>query len=480
MTIEHLMLGAAILLLASIVASKASGRFGVPALLVFLIIGMLAGSDGPGGIEFDYPRVAQSLGIVALVFILFAGGLDTRWPAVRSVLRESLLLSTVGVAVTAILVAFCSKFVLGFSFPEGMLLGAIVSSTDAAAVFGILRSKNLALPNRLKSLLEFESGSNDATAVFLTVGMIALISVPGFGATRFSLMFVQQMVVGTALGYGMGKLMIAVVNRIELEYEGLYPVLTLALALLTYALAAVAGGSGFLAVYLAAIVLGNSDFLHRRSLIRFHDGLAWLMQITMFLTLGLQVFPSRLPSVTGPGLLIAAFLMFIARPASVLLVLLRSALSWRERILVSWVGLRGAAPIVLATFPLLAGFANAGLMFDVVFFIVLTSALMQGTSLGWVAARLGLAGTGSSHIDPLELVSNGERDIIEMSIGATSPASGKRIVDLDLPPNTLILLVDRGGTHIIPGGGTTLRDEDHVLVLTPKSQVPDVRKAVTG
>ena len=480
MTIEHLMLGAAILLLASIVASKASGRFGVPALLVFLIIGMLAGSDGPGGIEFDYPRVAQSLGIVALVFILFAGGLDTRWPAVRSVLRESLLLSTVGVAVTAILVAFCSKFVLGFSLPEGMLLGAIVSSTDAAAVFGILRSKNLALPNRLKSLLEFESGSNDATAVFLTVGMIALISVPGFGATRFSLMFVQQMVVGTALGYGMGKLMIAVVNRIELEYEGLYPVLTLALALLTYALAAVAGGSGFLAVYLAAIVLGSSDFLHRRSLIRFHDGLAWLMQITMFLTLGLQVFPSRLPSITAPGLLIAAFLMFIARPASVLLVLLRSALSWRERILVSWVGLRGAAPIVLATFPLLAGFASAGLMFDVVFFIVLTSALMQGTSLGWVAARLGLAGTGSSHVDPLELVSNGERDIIEMSIGATSPASGKRIVDLDLPPNTLILLVDRGGTHIIPGRGTTLRDEDHVLVLTPKSQVPDVRKAVSG
>lgn len=274
--------------------------------------------------------------------------------------------------------------------------------------------------------------------------------------------------------------MIAVVNRIELEYEGLYPVLTLALALLTYALAAVAGGSGFLAVYLAAIVLGSSDFLHRRSLIRFHDGLAWLMQITMFLTLGLQVFPSRLPSITAPGLLIAAFLMFIARPASVLLVLLRSALSWRERILVSWVGLRGAAPIVLATFPLLAGFASAGLMFDVVFFIVLTSALMQGTSLGWVAARLGLAGTGSSHVDPLELVSNGERDIIEMSIGATSPASGKRIVDLDLPPNTLILLVDRGGTHIIPGGGTTLRDEDHVLVLTPKSQVPDVRKAVSG
>jgi cell volume regulation protein A len=261
MTIEHLMLGAAILLLASIVASKASGRFGVPSLLVFLIIGMLAGSDGPGGIEFDYPRAAQFLGILALALILFAGGLDTRWPTVRPVLRESLLLSTFGVAITAILVASCSKFVLGLTFPEGMLLGAIVSSTDAAAVFGILRSKNLSLPNRLTSLLEFESGSNDATAVFLTVGMIALISVPGFGPAGFGLLFVQQMAVGSALGYGMGKLMVAVVNRLKLEYEGLYPALTLALALLTYAVAAVAGGSGFLAVYLAAIVLGNSDFL---------------------------------------------------------------------------------------------------------------------------------------------------------------------------------------------------------------------------
>jgi cell volume regulation protein A len=204
------------------------------------------------------------------------------------------------------------------------------------------------------------------------------------------------------------------------------------------------------------------------------------MQIAMFFTLGLQVFPSRLPSVTGPALLIALFLMFVARPVSVLLVLLGSALTWRERVLVSWVGLRGAVPIVLATFPLIAGISKAGLMFDIVFFIVLTSALMQGTSLGWVAARLGLAGTGAPHIDPLELVSNGERDIIEISIGTTSPAAGKRIVDLDLPPNTLILLVDRAGTHIIPGGGTTLRNEDHVLVLTPKNQLPAVRKAVAG
>jgi cell volume regulation protein A len=281
-------------------------------------------------------------------------------------------------------------------------------------------------------------------AVFLTVGMITLISVPGFGFGGLVLMFAQQMVLGGALGYGMGKLMVYVVNRLELEYEGLYPAVTLALVLLTYSLASVAGGNGFLAVYIAAMVLGNSDFLHKRSLMRFHDGLAWLMQIAMFLTLGLQVFPSRLPSITLPSLAVALFLMLLARPAAVLLLLLRSSLGWRERVLVSWVGLRGAAPIVLATFPLLAGISKAGLMFDVVFFIVLTSALMQGTSIGWLSARLGLAQRSNQMpLDPLDLVSNGERDIVEFPIDAASPVAGKRIMDLELPPNTLVLLVER-------------------------------------
>lgn len=228
------------------------------------------------------------------------------------------------------------------------------------------------------------------------------------------------------------------------------------------------------------MVLGNSDFLHKRSLIRFHDGLAWLMQIAMFLTLGLQVFPSRLPSVTVPGLAIALTLMFLARPASVLLLLLGSTLGWRERVFVAWVGLRGAAPIVLATFPLLAGTAKSGLMFDIVFFIVLTSALMQGTSIGWIAGRLGLAQRiDHPRVDPLELVSNGERDIFEFSINMASPAEGKRIVDLELPPNTLVLLVDRAGTHIIPRGGTTIQQGDHLLILAAKDLMPAVRKSLS-
>lgn len=477
MAIQHLMLGAAILLLVSVIASKASGRFGVPALLTFLAIGMLAGSDGPGGIEFDYPHVAQSLGIVSLTLILFAGGLDTRWPNVRPVLRESLLLSTLGVGITALIVAACATLVLGLTLPEGLLLGAVVSSTDAAAVLSILRSKGVTLPGRLRSLLEFEAGSNDPMAVFLTVGVIALMTQPGFGPGRFVVMFVQQMVVGGILGYLMGKLMVFLVNGLELEYEGLYPVATLSLALLTYGLAAVAGGNGFLAAYLAAIILGNSDFIHKRSLIRFHDGLAWLMQIAMFLTLGLQVFPSRLPSIMGPALVIACVLIFVARPAAVLLLMLGSKLNWRERVLVSWVGLRGAVPIVLATFPLIAGISKAGLIFDVVFFIVLTSALLQGTTIGWVAARLGLARRAvMPHADPLELVSNGERDIVDIPIGPASLAVDRRIVDLDLPPNTLVLLIERGTTHIIPRGGTALRDGDHVLVLAEKRELPAVQK----
>jgi len=479
MAIEYVMLGVAALLLASIVASKASGRFGVPALLVFLAIGMLAGSDGPGGIEFDYPRAAQWLGIVALAFILFAGGLETRWPAVRPVLRESMLLSTLGVALTAVIVAGCARVVLGCSFLEGMLLGSIVSSTDAAAVFGILRSKNLRLRPHLRSLLELESGSNDPMAVFLTLGMIALIQTPGMGAAGFGFMFLAQMGVGGVLGYGMGRIMALVLNRLDLEFEGLYPAVTLAMVLLTYGLAAAAGGNGFLSVYAAAIVLGNSDFLHKRSLIRFHDGLAWLMQIAMFLTLGLQVFPSRLAAVATPGLTVAFVLMFLARPAAVLLLLLGSRLSWRERILVSWVGLRGAAPIVLATFPLIAGISKAGLMFDIVFFIVLTSGLLQGSSIAWVAARLGLLDHSPQPVvDPLELMSNGERDVVRFSVGASSPANGRRIVDLALPPETLVLLVERGGIYMIPRGGTALQQGDQVLILAARDQLPAVEQSL--
>jgi potassium/hydrogen antiporter len=299
--IEFILLAASGLLLLSVIASKAFGNMGIPALLLFLGIGMLAGSDGPGGIHFDDPWLAQSLGVVALTFILFAGGMDTEWATVRKVLGIGVGLSTLGVAVTAGLVGWFATTALQMSWLEGLLIGAIVSSTDAAAVFAVMRSRYVGLRGTLKPLLELESGSNDPMAVFLTIGMISLITGASDSAFDLVPMFIRQMVLGGAIGYGVGKLMVLLVNRLRLEYDGLYPVLTLSLVLFTYSGSTWLGGNGFLAVYLAGLMMGNSEFVHKRSLIRFHDGLAWLMQISMFLALGLQVFPAQLVPIAGQG-----------------------------------------------------------------------------------------------------------------------------------------------------------------------------------
>ena len=389
--LEHLLLGLSSLLLISVLASKASGRLGVPALLLFLFIGMLAGSEGPGGIGFDYPQLAQSLGVIALSLILFSGGLDTRWHTIRPVLAEGLALATLGVCVTAVLIAWFAAVVLHFSWLEGMLLGAIVSSTDAAAVFSVLRSRQARLQGRLTALLELESGINDPMSIFLTLGLITLLVHPGTSPFILLPMFLQEMVLGALIGYSVGALMTALIERIKLEYEGLYAVLTLALALFSYAMTASVGGNGFLAVYVTGLVVGSSDVRHKDHLIRFHNGQAWLMQILMFLTFGLQVFPSKILPIVGVGIILSLFLMLVARPASVFATLVPTRLSVKEKFFVSWVGLRGAAPIVLATFPVIAGVPRADMMFHLVFFIVLTSVLLQGTSLALVARWLGLS-----------------------------------------------------------------------------------------
>ncbi|MCL4823989.1 MAG: potassium/proton antiporter, partial [Anaerolineales bacterium] len=348
---NYVLIGASVILLISVLVSKIADRFGVPVLLLFLILGMLAGSDGLGGIYFDDPALAQIVGVIALILILFFGGLSTEWNQIRPVLKEGLLLSTLGVFITALIVGLFAGALLGLSLVEGLLLGSIVSSTDAAAVFSVLRSKGISLKGRIKSLLELESGSNDPMAIFLTIGLIQLITQPDLSPLSLIRFFIQQMLVGAALGYVMGRAILFLVNRLKLGYEGLYSVLMLALVFLTFGLTDLIGGSGFLAVYLAGIVLGHHDFIHKRSILRFQDGLAWIMQIAMFLTLGLLVFPSRLVPIIGIGMLIAAFLMFIARPVSVFIGLIPSALTWREKTFISWVGLRGAAPIILATFP---------------------------------------------------------------------------------------------------------------------------------
>lgn len=383
---------AAILLLAAVLASKLSARLGIPALLLFLVVGMLAGSDGPGGIYFDNAELAQGIGTVALAFILFAGGLDTEWQSIRPVVIPALSLALIGVLVTAGLVGIFAYLVLGLTPLIALLLGAIVSSTDAAAVFSVLRSRNIRLRGSLTPLVELESGSNDPMAVFLTIGLIQLITAPATQPVTLLWIFGQQMILGVVLGVAGGRAMVWILDKVKLESEGLYAPLLIGLVLLLYSANALLGGSGFLAVYLAGIVMRGFDFEKRTDLIRFQDGIAWLMQIIMFLTLGLHVFPSRLVPVILPGLFLSAFLILIARPISVFIALSPFHFDIRDKTFVSWVGLRGAVPIILATFPFLAGIPEADMLFNLVFFIVLTSILVQGTLISQVAGALRLTG----------------------------------------------------------------------------------------
>ncbi len=478
MQLEQIFLVGGILLLASIFASKATGRLGVPALLVFVVIGMLAGSEGPGGIDFDDPVIAQSLGVVALIYILFSGGMDTNWASVRPVLGSALILSTIGVGLTAVLVGLFATVILNFTLLEGLLLGSIVSSTDAAAVFAVMRSKGVSLRGQLKSLVELESGTNDPMAVFLTTALIGLLTLPDASVINLIPMFIQQMVLGALLGYFFGRLTVFVLNRINLDYDGLYPVVTIAAALIIYSATNLLGGNGFLAAYLSGLVIANSVFIHKRTLLRFHDGVAWLMQIAMFTALGLLVFPSQVLAVAGQGLLLSAFLILIARPISIFLTLIPFPLDLRSQTMVGWVGLRGAVPIILATFPLLEDIPANEHIFNLVFFIVLTSVLIQGTSIPLVARLLGVdQPLRSRPRPPLEFEPTAaiEGDLVEIEILPGSVAAGKRLVDLDLPPTALFVLLGRDQSFLVPRGDTRLEAGDIVTVLADDEALARVR-----
>ncbi len=471
-TIEWLLLLAGGLLIISILASKLSGLLGVPALVVFLAIGMLAGSDGVGGIYFDNAWLAQAVGVAAMAFILFSGGLDTPLARVRPVLGAGLALASLGVVLTSILAGLFAAWVLDLPVLVGLLLGAVIASTDAAAVFSILRSRSIRLRQPLEPLLELESGSNDPMAVILTVGLISLIT--GEASSLWSLagMIAMQLAIGALAGYGAGRLGVALLNGLRLRQEGLYPVATIALVAITYGGATVIGGNGFLAVYLAGIILGNQDFIHKNSLVRFHDGLAWLMQIAMFLTLGLLVFPSELAAVAGVSLAIAAFLILVARPVAVFISLSLSRLPRRDKLLISWVGLRGAAPIILATFPLVAGLPQAPMIFNVVFFVVLTSVFLQGTTIPVVARWLRLNASEPARVVP-SLREHISEHLLEIQLPAGAAAAGKRIIDLHLPRDVLLVLIERDGEHIVPTGSTELLAGDLILLAAQHDQDPE-------
>lgn len=471
-----IILAAGLLIFLGALAHRLSERIGVPALLLFLAIGMLAGSDGIGGISFDDPNAANSVGVFALSFILFAGGLDTDWGGVRPVLRRGLVLATLGVATTALLVGLFCRYALGFPLVEGLLLGAIVSSTDAAAVFAIMRSRRVKLKGDLKPLLELESGSNDPMAVFLTIVILGFATGTGTSWTAFLVSLVLNMSVGVLTGAGIGFLASAAFNRLRLAFEGLYPVLSMSVVLVTYGLCATLGGNGFLAVYVCGIVMGNREFLHKRGLTRFHDGVGWLMQIVLFVVLGLLVFPSRILPVAGAALAVSVFLMFAARPAAVFASLIGSSFSMRERALVAWTGLRGAVPVVLATFPYMAGYRHSDVMFDIVFFVVVLSALLQGRTLMAVARWLGVdAPLADKQKYPIEFEKTAGMDgeTLEIDIPPDSSVVGRPVSGIGLPEGVLILLIRRRSEFLVPKGRTLLEPYDTLLLMADRKALQE-------
>ncbi len=476
LTFENILLIGSVLFLISIIAGKTSFRLGVPTLIFFLIIGMLAGTDGIGKIEFNNPGIAQFIGIVALNFILFSGGFETDWKSVKPVFGMSFSLSILGVILTAVFLGIFIWQVTDFTLFEGLLLGSIVSSTDAAAVFSILRSKNVALKGHIRPMLEFESGSNDPMAYILTIMFLGMITGEVSSFALGVKLFFMQLVIGGGCGFLFGYFSKFVINRIKLDYDGLYPVLSITLMFLTYSLTNLAGGNGFLAVYLSALYLGNQNLLHKRTIMKMYDGLAWLMQIVLFLALGLLVFPSQIIPVVGAGLAISAFLMIVARPLACFICLAPFKIKTRVKWFISFVGLRGAVPIVFATFPLMAGIDKAGMIFNIVFFISLSSVLIQGTSIPRVAKWL--------HVDlPVNVKSVTPADVllaeslnsqmVEMTIASGYMAVGKKIVDLHFPQNVRIALIKKKGIYVVPDGNTLIGSGDVLFIIGTNREVLD-------
>jgi potassium/hydrogen antiporter len=446
-------------------------------LVLFLGLGMLAGSEGLGRIAFDSTVIAHGVGTVALAIILFDGGLRTSFTAVRTAAAPAFTLATAGVALTALLTALAAHLLIALPLLEALLLGAIVGSTDAAAVFAVLRSRGVSISERLSATVEIESGSNDPMAIFLTIGLLEVLVGRITDPVDLLILLVRQIGLGGLFGWIIGRSATALINRINLESAGLYPVLTAAAGLLAYGIPAVLGGSGFLSVYVAGIMLGNHALVFRRGILLFHDGAAWLAQITMFVILGLLSFPSQVVEVAAEGILLAFVLIFAARPVAVAAVLLPFRYGWRDITFVAWAGLKGAVPIVLALYPLMAGLPSGPLLFNIVFFVVLVSALLQGWTLPALPRRLGLhqAEKPRSPVT-LEITSlrTVDGDIVEYTVEPGTLAADRAVRELALPEGVVVALIARDQQLIPPRGSTVVRPGDHLFVVLR----PEVREIV--
>ena len=476
-----MILVAGALLALGIGASLVAGRLRVPGLLLFLGLGMAIGSDGLGLIPFgesvEDVELARTIGVIALVLILFEGGLAAGWSEIRPVLAPSLALAIAGTVITAVVVGLAAAWLLDFEVEEGLLLGSIVAATDGAAVFSVLRGSSI--DRRLARLLEGESGFNDPVAIVLVLGLIELINDPGFGVGDMVLLGAQQLGIGAAVGLALGWLAVQAFRRVRLGSSGLYPVASIACAALSFGAADALQGSGFLAVYLTGLALGSGRLPARRTVADFHDGLAWVSQIAVFFTLGLLVFPSELGAVTAEALLVAAVLMFLARPLAAFLSTLGARFRPGEQLLIGWAGLRGAVPIVLATFAVIEGVPNADSFFNIVFFVVLTSTLIQGVTFNPLAGALGL--TTEEPAIPRPLLEVGAirelgAEVFEHPVGEGDAIAGRVVNELGLPREALVSVIVRGDQALLPRGSTTIEGGDRLHVLVRQS----VRDEIEG
>lgn len=483
-TAENILLIGSILLFVSIVVGKTGYRFGVPALLLFLLVGMLFGSDGLG-LQFHNAKIAQFIGMVALSVILFSGGMDTKFKEIPPILSPGIVLSTVGVFLTALFTGLFIWYLSGMSwtnihFPliTSLLLASTMSSTDSASVFAILRSQKMNLKHNLRPMLELESGSNDPMAYMLTIVLIQFIQSDGMGTGNIIGSFIIQFLVGAAAGYILGKLAILILNKINIDNQSLYPILLLSFVFFTFAITDLLRGNGYLAVYIAGMMVGNHKITFRKEIATFMDGLTWLFQIIMFLMLGLLVNPHEMIEVAVVALLIGVFMIVIGRPLSVFLCLLPfRKITLKSRLFVSWVGLRGAVPIIFATYPVVANVEGSNMIFNIVFFITIVSLIVQGTSVSFVARLLHLSTplekTGNDF--GVELPEEIDTDLSDMTITMEMLNEADTLKDMNLPKGTLVMIVKRGDEFLIPNGTLKLHVGDKLLLISEKNKQETVK-----